>query len=128
MRVYIREATGPVLNWLVARCEGYGPDVYMRNIDIRKDVNGKIVGITVPVYRDYTWFSPSSDWSQGGPIIDREDIELVSAQGHHESAKIMAVWRNNVFGFGQTNLVAAMRCYVASKLGEEAEVPEEFQQ
>ena len=28
--------------------------------------------------------------------------------------------------FGKTKLIAAMRCYVASKLGDEVEVPEEL--
>ena len=28
--------------------------------------------------------------------------------------------------FGPTPLIAAMRCYVASKLGDEVEVPEEL--
>lgn len=69
-------------------------------------------------------FHFSTDWSVGGPIIEREKITVqpvVNPDGwmartqRHES-----VWG------GPTPLIAAMRCYVASKLGDEVEVPEEL--
>lgn len=56
-------------------------------------------------------YSPSTDWSQGGPIIESEGISLEkihegrwSANGHH--------------GVGPTPLIAAMRAYIASKFGD----------
>jgi hypothetical protein len=68
---------------------------------------------------DGDFFEPSSKWSHGGPLIEREGIWL---------SKVGPVWRANVGDmgmtyFGETALQAAMRAYVAFKLGEE--VPEE---
>ena len=55
----------------------------------------------------------SSDWSEAGPIIEREGIELVPIDGSTWEACIMGVWKEQ----GPRPLVAAMRCYVGSKLG-----------
>lgn len=130
MKVKVAEASGPVLNWLVAKCENPNDPRDGRPTFWLHPNNPKLVcqitynHETNP--KGYELCLYTTDWGQVGPIIDREDIELCSAAGHHESAKIMAVWKNNVFGFGQTNIVAAMRCYVTSKLGDEVEVPEEL--
>jgi hypothetical protein len=67
-------------------------------------------------------YQPSSDWAQGGPILDRERINLRDDGGDQWAAddSIRAAT------YGLTPLVAAMRCYVASKLGETVNVPEEL--
>jgi hypothetical protein len=67
----------------------------------------------------------STDWSQGGPIIERECIDLQYQGGDVD------VWAADIFDadcsvYGDTALVAAMRCYVVSKLGDEVDVPEEL--
>jgi hypothetical protein len=73
----------------------------------------------------------STDWAQGGPIIERERICLEEPgcdyEGRGWGACIVA-WSDPddnacVEAFGPTALVAAMRCYVMSKLGAEVEVP-----
>lgn len=84
-------------------------------------------------------YSPSTDWAQGGPIIEREGINLsVDYQDSALSNDMVQIgwkgnlWNNSVPGtagflqwaYGPTPLIAAMRCFVASKLGETAEVPE----
>ena len=81
-------------------------------------------------------FSPSEVWSQGGPIIDREHIH-VGPHTYGPASVILNSW-HAVIGFdpdggehlfeqdGDTPLIAAMRCYVASKLGDEVDVPEEL--
>ena len=91
------ELTDAALDWAVAKCEG------------RKD-------------NDFGWwwdnYKPSTDWAQGGPIIEREKITLdVFEDG---------VWVASEYQEGPTPLIAAMRCYVASKLGDEIEIPEEL--
>ena len=68
----------------------------------------------------------SMDWAFGGPIIEREKIRLDCAwsDGPWEgSCKIDGVtgWMT-----GPAPLIAAMRCYVASKLGNEVEIPEDL--
>ena len=66
---------------------------------------------------------PSTDWSQGGPIIERENIALYP---HGDGTYEAEVFLNPKRGVGPTPLIAAMRCYVASKLGDEVEIPEEL--
>ncbi len=63
----------------------------------------------------------STDWSRGGPIIEWEGIELRGkAPNCHASYPTYSTFH------GPTPLIAAMRCYVASKLGDEIEIPQEL--
>lgn len=76
----------------------------------------------------YVWWKPSTNWSQGGPIIEREGIEV--GRQHDEWIACSEVaddgnWDKNVC-YGPTPLIAAMRCYVTSKLGDEVEIPDEL--
>lgn len=67
----------------------------------------------------------STDWGDGGPIIERERIELTYYGGMQGwSAYVGQIVQST--GNGPTPLIAAMRCYVASKLGDEVEIPEEL--
>lgn len=83
---------------------------------------------------DLEGYSPSTDWSQGGPIIEQINgvfkyNKLVQAEfdvwGAHTIVQRqgcnVAITLN-----GPTPLVAAMRCYVASKLGNDVEIPKEL--
>jgi hypothetical protein len=103
--------TGAALDWAVAKCADLPyPHVY--------DEQGEIVEV-----------SPSTDWAQGGPIIEREGINLDNyAKNPQWSAWIPTPERElgEAQAFGPTPLIAAMRCYVASKLGDEVEIPEEL--
>ena len=107
MKVKTSELSGAALDWAVARCEG---------IKLNE-------GNTLS--NDCDAYAPSTDWSQGGPIIEREGIDLQYQGGETD------VWAADIFNadsmiYGNTPLVAAMRCYVASKLGDEVEVPDEL--
>jgi hypothetical protein len=73
-------------------------------------------------------WNPSNDWSQGGPIIEREDI-LFSKSGLSQYRASIDLDEGDVMTKacnGPTPLIAAMRCYVASTLGDEVEIPEEL--
>ena len=59
----------------------------------------------------------STDWAHGGPIIEREKMGVFPTHGG---------WAAGLQS-GPTPLIAAMRCYVASVLGDEVDVPEELQ-
>lgn len=75
-----------------------------------------------------TPWNPHEDWSQGGPIIDRERISVVDSESGTEwnaEYRYKRI-RDDEYWSGPTPLIAAMRCYVASKLGEEIEIPEEL--
>ena len=66
----------------------------------------------------------STDWAIGGPIIEREGVSLEYALDPEKwCACIMA----DQEVYGQTALIAAMRCYVESKLGDEIWVPPDLQ-
>ena len=69
-------------------------------------------------------YSPSTDWAQGGPIIEREGV-LFTRTNDGEMYRAWIV-RRNASAIGPAHLIAAMRCYVASKLGDEVEIPEEL--
>jgi len=109
MKIKTSELTGAALDWAV----GYIMGEKLRILD-----------------RQIVWpedYSPSTDWAQGGPIIEREGIS-VDRVGGAWTADIA----DSVGGYiehtesGTTPLLAAMRCYVASKLGDEVEIPEEL--
>lgn len=67
-------------------------------------------------------FEPSTDWTQGGPIIERERLHLKPVGNTYRCYDYNAT----IWEYGPTPLIAAMRCYVASKLGGEVEIPEEL--
>lgn len=98
------ELTGAALDWAVAKCEGRANDgVWDENF--------------------------SSNWLLGGPIIEREEIAL-EPMTHDEHGDGWLATRVEgpaiCMEFGPTMLVAAMRCFVVSHLGDEIEVPDEL--
>jgi len=75
-------------------------------------------------------FSPSSNWSEAGPIIDRELIAILTPwrTGAHWEAMVRPVLTHDGYesdheAEGPTPLIAAMRAFVASKFGEQVELP-----
>jgi hypothetical protein len=96
------QLTGAALDWAVARCV-YGAE--------------KNIPAGFPAF--------SESWAHGGPIIEG------AGMGVFESGCWVAEMQtdndgNNISIEGATPLIAAMRCYVASKLGDEVEIPEEL--
>ena len=71
-------------------------------------------------------FSPSTDWNQGGPIIEQEDMKITRWDDYPNWTAHHPLDPNRFSLRGDTPLIAAMRCYVASKLGDEVEVPDEL--
>lgn len=108
------ELNGPALDWAVAKCEGV-------------DVEYITDGITKCLLCNPSGrYAPSTDWSQGGPIIEREWVDLHCVNDSLWEAECPAVG-GLAMQNGPTPLVAAMRCYVASKLGDTVNLPEELQ-
>ena len=70
----------------------------------------------------------STDWAQGGPIIERERISFVSPNEVIDEWEAIHPTQMHNESYGPTPLIAAMRCYVASKLGDEVDVPDELNQ
>lgn len=76
------------------------------------------------------WIPYSTVWGNGGPIIEREKIPLYPVIGGTWQAEYVC-WQGEDDADtksinGPTPLIAAMRCFVASKLGDEVDVPEEL--
>lgn len=93
------ELTGAALDWAVAKCVG-----------------------AVGAEDRLPWYCPSTDWAQGGPIIEREKIELVPKGDGWD-----ALYSDqHIPNEGPTPLIAAMRCYLASKLGDDIDLPKEL--
>lgn len=72
------------------------------------------------------YIHPSTDWAQGGPIIERESITLTPCESMEEWAADMTFQQGVETQYGPTPLIAAMRCYCCAKLGDEVEIPEEL--
>lgn len=121
------ELTGLALDWAIAKCEGGAGlcTTPWRTWWIKIDGEERALS--------KGWaqsFNPSTDWSQGGPIIERESIHTYTVFAPHgpswcadvrDSKGNIKHWKH-----GPTALIAAMRCYVASKLGDEVDVPKEL--
>jgi hypothetical protein len=115
----------PALDWAVAQCEG---------VEIERDESGLC----------FNRYYPSYDWSLAGPIIDRENIGISPPTSRvHRNGGNSAGWgpsgywsattwhkgangRRSIALHESSALIAAMRCYVESKLGETVEVPQEL--
>lgn len=111
------ELTGAALDWAVAKLEGL--EVRLLN------------GGTKMVLSNGDWWYPSESWAQGGPIIERESMHVdCLRRADHYRCAIWEAWPyatgTKHIQQGPTPLIAAMRCYVASKLGDEIEIPDEI--
>ena len=62
------------------------------------------------------------DWKLTGPIIEREEIAI----DYDPDVWNAAMYGEPCYLSGPTALIAAMRCYVANKLGDEIEIPKEL--
>jgi len=106
------ELIGPALTWAVAKCEG---------IEVHNASNLYVYTHCDEEGSQYA-YEPSKRWEQGGPIIERERL-IIEPWGVSQWAA--SVGRMNL-SYGPTPLIAAMRCYVASKLGDEVDIPNEL--
>ena len=117
------ELAGAALDWAVAKANG----MLDRDITVGRATCKEVVadGIGLVWMLPGIAWSPTSLWSQGGPIIEREKITpYAPAQGDPNWSAFYL--QSDRTYYGPTPLIAAMRCYVASKLGEEVEIPEEL--
>jgi hypothetical protein len=110
MKIKTQDLTGPALDWAVALADGNDEGWLRRQM-----------GNPNPETRAIGHYS--TNWSEGGPIIDREIGNLYK---DHLEDKYAHNKAGTAVGKGPTYLVAAMRCYVASKLGGEVDVPDEL--
>ena len=104
------ELTGAALDWAVMHCEH--PD---NSIPFFFKLRA--------LHALHNSFYYSTNWAQGGPIIEREKIAVQSPNDKGWYARDYAF---KTHMSGSTPLIAAMRCFVASKLGDTVEIPKEI--
>jgi len=136
VKIKVAEAGPRALDWLVAKCVVPNDPRDGRPGFWLHPNNPKLVCRISHNYVDhpdgYTLCLYTTDWAQGGPIIEEGEIGIVRnapcSQGREWEARpsITAKGAGGRWGYGPTPLIAAMRCYVASKFGDEVEVPEEL--
>ena len=114
MKMKTSELRGAALDWAVAKCEDEEVSLIKGQLETRWTDNG---------------WKPSTDWAQAGPIIEKEKIELAHMYSDRNFFWVATRSENGAISEeqGPTPLVAAMRCYVASQLGDEIEIPEELE-
>lgn len=108
--VKVSDLSGPALDWAVAKCEWVPWTFECADAS------------------DFAHARYSSDWSLAGPIIERESLSVMPAAGEGWRAyKTHRIdWASQCYSNGPTPTTAAMRCYVASRLGDTVEIPEEL--
>lgn len=118
MKVKTSELSGMQLDYAVSLIEG----------DIKYGVDGWREQRRHTVKHGEYVFRYSQSWNQMGPIIEREMVNL-DTESYQWRATVEAPEGselNFTEGCGPTPLIAAARCYVASKLGDEIDIPEEL--
>lgn len=131
MKIKTSELTGIALDWAVgfARClEANGGKIVQA-----RDLMGAAMRNGMA--------SPSTDWAQGGEIVEREGINTSVNYQDDAFGEVMyrvgwkaSYWNDSIPGtpgflvwaYGDTALIAAMRCIVMAKLGKEIEIPQEL--
>ena len=122
MKIKTSELIDAALDWAVALA---------RDESVRVE-GGRVRFALSQFTNDYDLYSPSTDWAQGGPIIEQAGIELRPSRFGATGWTAWTLDRatktqpRNVGKSASSPLTAAMRCYVASKLGDEVDVPEEL--
>ncbi|WP_395350066.1 phage protein NinX family protein [Variovorax sp. UC122_21] len=103
----IADLSAAALDYWVARAEGLSPVITYEDGKAECRVESSA-------------YSPSSDWSQGGRLIERHRI-MVAWNADHWIAGANAPLddaRDRIW-LGRTALIAAMRAHVASVFGDE---------
>lgn len=127
MKVRVENLSEIALDWAVAKCEGWeweGTSILGPDVISHPDIEGCEL---------LSRLSFSTSWAEGGPIIEREQIGLeIHEQGDTRASfyRMRLTFDGSCKHYhhqhGPTPLIAAMRTYVASKLGDEVEIPEEL--
>ncbi len=100
------ELQGAALDWAVHTAQGLS-DEYCVVVD----------NIYGPQWRGPEY---STSWQEGGPLIEREGIDI------YQSGVWVAEMDCKHTTEGPTPLIAAMRCFVASRLGDKVDIPTEL--
>lgn len=124
IEVRVSNLLGAPLDWAVAQVEGIETSWrYGRELVKVHDRGGiKLVESIRSIY------SPSIDWSQGGPLVDKNhgglhyEAHMADANFRYSSGP----GRTGFWCYGPTALIAFCRGLVKAKLGDIVQVPKEL--
>lgn len=153
MKIKTADLIGPALRYSVAVCEGLNVGIltvdeqwerFIKDAsstelekyadeyaEIRKGFKTELCKIHGDGYKstlDARAWRFDEDWGVGGPIIENKGlaIRVFAEHGAPDGGPYWISERHPAVGHGPTPLIAAMRCFVASRLGDEVEVPDEL--
>jgi hypothetical protein len=133
MKIKVAELEGAKLDYFVARAAGHILKDSLRDgwQEVRTNDGAQYFLGFLPsdpddknLYPYETFYSPSTSWEDGGPIIERERIKLDSYPWEEGAIYWKACTPSQInknYCSAKTPLIAAMRCFVSSRLGEEVE-------
>ena len=118
MKIRTNNLKDKALDWVVAQAEGREPFINTPYDGCSYTDGGR------SFVKRY-----STDWAQGGPIIDhmvREGLRLTGYKSLPTDPTSCQAQIGNIVTGGPTPLIAAMRCFCCSKLGDVVDIPEEL--
>ncbi|RJG10967.1 DUF2591 domain-containing protein [Pseudomonas cavernicola] len=117
IEVKTADLIGPALDWAVALATGAD--------ELKVGADGGVSCIyQLPDGGCWTnYYRPSTDWSQGGPLIEKHITAL-----NQSGTETWWAHSEDRLGLGPTALIAACRAIVAAKLGDTVSVPAELAQ
>lgn len=75
-------------------------------------------------------FSPRTNWQQAGEVFMLEDIGFLLIDGVWHAGIGWEFFQSEAFAHhrqtGPTQLVAALRCFISKRIGEQVEVPDDL--
>lgn len=122
MKIKTSELVGAALDWVVAKAVEQDVGIYANSV-FRVDPESDI--------GEPEQYSPSTNWSQGGPLRDQFKVSVFESVETGRSQAFITTERKAVKQFpwqwselGPTALIAICRAVVSCKLGDEVEVPD----
>lgn len=142
VKVKTAELTGPALDWAVAQavkpigfvmreCDAMDPPWVLGIADIPDERKCRILEIKpedidideLPLKGNW---APSRFWSQGGPLIEKHSVGFSLFNDEWLACADETNTGCGIAGSGPTHLIAVCRAIVATKLGDEVEVPQDL--
>ena len=127
-KLKVSEATTHQINWLVAYAQGR---VTYPSDSIERGQYYHVDSAIAPHGHEHNRvhvdeFNPTTNWDQAGPIIDLlvSDGWRISKADFKLGVTLFRCDAKVQIHRGSTILIAAMRCFVASKLGDVVDVPD----
>ena len=116
MLINVNDLTGPALDWAVAKALGLNPNM---DPEARRQYVG-YEGFAEANGFGYPIKSYHNSWDHSGPIIEQG---LIVLSPHPAQGWFARSYMDTIEYLGDTPLIAAMCCYVASVLGDVVEIP-----